>query len=150
MNWKCKKSYRYTLRTCVSEHRKTSSQSGGTADRNLKALQCPHRDLPRSFRLGILPLTQQELIREIVCLNNRGVRSRTCISIDSLTFRHCSVGKRASRPRCVLVLTCHRKPCCGPKKWRRSNQSTTLRRHSQVEGVDSRTLRCLMRRFRPP
>ena len=26
---KCKKSYRYTLRTCVSEHRKTCSQSGG-------------------------------------------------------------------------------------------------------------------------
>ena len=79
---------------------------------------------PGSLQLGILPLMQKEFIRKIVWLNNRGIRSRKCISINSPIVRHFSVGNRASRPRYVPDLTFPHKLCCGSKKWRCSNQRT--------------------------
>ena len=42
-----------------------------------------------------------------------------------------------------------RKQCIGSKKWRWSIRWTILRRRSQLEGVDSRILRCLMQRLLP-
>ena len=56
-----KKSYRYTLRTCVSEHRKSMNQK-----EILGTLQYLHRDLQGRFQLGILPLMRKELIRKFV------------------------------------------------------------------------------------
>ena len=49
-----------------------------------------------SSELGILPL-MQGLIRRIVWLSCRGIKSRKCISINSLILRPVSVGRRASR-----------------------------------------------------
>ena len=70
----------------VSEHRKTCSQRGGSR-KKLKTWQCSHRDLPRSFQLGILILMQKELVRKIVWLNNRGIRLRKCMSINFIRFK---------------------------------------------------------------
>ena len=42
-----------------------------------------------------------------------------------------------------------RKLCCGYKKCRWSHRWTILRLRSQLEGVDSRNVRCLTRRLRP-
>ena len=53
-------------------------------EETLKAFQCQHRDLPESVQLGILPLKCKELILNIWWLNNRGIRSRRCTSINSL------------------------------------------------------------------
>ena len=55
-------------------------------------LQYLHRDLRGSFQLGILHLMLKELIRKITWLNNQGVKSRKCISTNSLIIRHFSVG----------------------------------------------------------
>ena len=110
----------------------------------LRILQYLHR----SSQLGILPLMQKEPIRRIACLNRRGIKSWKCISINSLILRHFSVGKRASRPTYVPVLTFPRMPCCGSKRWRWLTQWTILRRRNRLEGIDSRILRWLMRRLR--
>ena len=45
--------------------------------------QLQHRDLQGSFQPRILLLMQKELIRRIVRLNNREIKSQKCISINS-------------------------------------------------------------------
>ena len=114
-----------------------------------KTLQYLHRDLHGSFQLGILPLMQKELVRRIAWLKNQGIKSRKCISVNSLILRNSSVEKRDSKPRYVPVYTSPRKRCCGSKKLRWSNQCTLLRRRDEFENTNSRILRCLMRRLRP-
>ena len=54
---------------------------------------------------------QKGLIHKITWLNNRGIRSRRCISIDSLRIRHFSVRRRASKQKYVPVLITVRKHC---------------------------------------
>ena len=58
-----------------------------------------HRDLSGSFQHGIRYFMQKEFKRKIVWFTFRGIRSRKCITINSLTVRHLSVDTRVSRPR---------------------------------------------------
>ena len=81
-----------------------------------QTLQFPHPDLPGSFQLGIHHLRQKEVIGKIVWLNNREIRSRRCVSINSLILRNFSDRKGTSRTRYVPVLTFARKLRCDPEK----------------------------------
>ena len=89
---------------------------------------------------------QKQRIGKIARLNQRGARK--CIWINSLIFRHFSVGERAPKPRYVPVLTLPRKQCYGSKKWRWSIRWKFLSHRDQVENIISRILRCSMRRLR--
>ena len=73
-------------------------------EKNLRTVPYRHLDLPGCFRLaGILCIMQTELFLKIECWKFRGIRSRSCISINSLHLQHSSAGRRASRPRYVPV-----------------------------------------------
>ena len=73
------------------------------------------------------------------------MQSRKCIFNNFFSLEISVLERRPSRPRYVPVVTFPRKICSGSKKWRWSNQWTIFGRRSQLEGVDSRILRCLMR-----
>ena len=79
------------------------TKRGHELERTLRILQFHHRDLQGSFQPGILPFKWRELIRKIVWLSSRGIKSQKCISINSIIFQHFSVGKRVWRPRYVPV-----------------------------------------------
>ena len=97
-----------------------------------KTLRHQHRDLPGSFQPGILPLVPKELLRKNCMVEQQRSQVSEMHFDKFIILRHFSVGKRASRPRYVLVLTSPRMPCCGSKKWRWWNQWTMLRRPSQL------------------
>ena len=88
--------------------------------------------IPTSRFAGSLPIwnyasSQKELIRKIMWLKSRRIRSRRCISIISLYLRLSSVGRRASKQKYDNVLVFLRKLCVGSKKWRWSARWTILR-----------------------
>ena len=90
------------------------------------------------------PTATQWLTYKFTWLNNRGIRSRKCISITSPYLRRSSVGRRVSKQKCVSVLVTLRKLCVRSKKWRWSIRWTISRRPSEFEEIDSRILRCWM------
>ena len=76
---------------CVLVSLHTGRLAGNAEEWERKTLQYLHRDLKGSFQLGI-PRMQKELIRRIAWLNNRGSRSRICISNEfpNLSTFQCS------------------------------------------------------------
>ena len=60
-------------------------------------------------RAHVTRFLQKGFIHRIACLNNRGIKSQECISINSLIFRE----KRAPKPRYVLLHAFLRTLCCG-------------------------------------
>ena len=54
---------------------------------------------------------------KIVWLSYRGIKSQNCISVKSLILLHCSVGRRISLPKYVLVQVVLRMLCCRSEKW---------------------------------
>ena len=66
----------------------------------------------------------------------RGLKSRTCISINSMTPRTSSVGTPISRLKYALTQDVLQSQCCGSKKWRWRNQWTILLTSLSIEGRD--------------
>ena len=106
-----------------------------------------HRDLQGRFQVGIFSSHAD------------GAYPRNCMvepprnRVSVMHFKkflvfllHSSVGERVSKPRYVPVLVSSRKLCSGSKKWKWSILWTILCHPDQFENINSRTLRCLMRR----
>ena len=66
----------------------------------------------------------------------RGVKSRTCISVNSMTPRTSSVGTPLSRLKYALTQDVLQSQCCGSEKWRWRNHWTILLTSLSIEGRD--------------
>ena len=66
----------------------------------------------------------------------RGLKSRTCISINSMTPRTYSVGTPISRLKYALTEDVLQSQCCGSEKWRWRNHWTILLTSLSIEGRD--------------
>ena len=82
------------------------------------------------FQLGVLTLVQQELVRRIAPLHNRGIKSQKC------TFDRFPNPSTFQCLKTSLLL------------WIKEVELTILGHSNRMEGVDSRILRCLMGRLR--
>ena len=86
--WRCKKSYRHTITNLcfwTQEHLQPMRMNGEKIQNFGIHI---HRYFARKCSTWNLPSHTDELIRKIVWLNNRGIRSRKCISKNSLILRH--------------------------------------------------------------
>ena len=72
--------------------------------KTLKASQFLSRDVPETYLLGILPLSRKRRIHKITWLDSRGIKSPTCISINSLCSLPCQDGGRASKQKFFWLL----------------------------------------------
>ena len=121
---------------CELESLKTGRLSARAyeLERTIQNIAIPSLRFARKFSTWNPPCHAEGAISRIAWLSNRGIRSRNCTSMNTLIFRHFSVGQRASRPRYVPVVTFLRKLCFGSKKWRWSIQWTIIRRRSHFGG----------------
>ena len=85
-------------------------------EKNRRIIQYQLFALPGSFRPGILEIVQEELSLKIVWWKIRGIRSRTYISINSLTPQTSTAGRPISRLKYALTQDVLRSQCYGSKK----------------------------------
>ena len=102
--------------------------------------------LPGTLRPGTVYIVQEELILKIVWWNIREIKSRNCISTNSLTHRPSSSGRPIFKTEVCWCSGCLAVALVGSKKWRWPSQWPILWRRSLLKGMNSLIVRCLLRR----